>query len=103
MLYLRNIFTEGKSNEELSSCVIQHAQTQGIRVMTADIINNRYVQDIVGCKIRVPLPQADRALEFGVWPEDITCRRWSKEKPVWKPQRERNWDLPDQDADTDGV
>jgi hypothetical protein len=87
LLYLKNIDTEGKSDDELRSDIRKYGQSVGIRIMHADIVHNRYCQDVVGCKIRVPLSQKDKALAIQIWPEEVACRIWQKRE--W---RENNGD-----------
>ena len=44
--------------------------------MFAEIRHNRYCDDIVGIKIKVPESQAHMALEEYFWPNDVSCRKW---------------------------
>jgi hypothetical protein len=61
--------------------VKDHARQHDIRVMFTEIVKNRYIDDVIGCKIRIPSSQASHALDFGVWPQDVTCRIWNQKKP----------------------
>ena len=46
--------------------------------MAVRVISNRYCEDMVGCKISVPVRQVDDALGTRIWPDDVVCRRWRK-------------------------
>ena len=53
-------------------------KSKGVRVMSARIIQNRFCEDSVGCKISVPVRQVDDVLGIHMWPDEVTCRRWNK-------------------------
>ena len=78
LLYLKNIDTEGNTDEDLSSNIRKYGQSVGIQIMHADVIDNRYCQDVVGSKIRVPVSQKEETLALHIWPEEITYRAWER-------------------------
>ena len=78
VMYLSGVETDDMTDEDLSKAVKEHARLVNMRVMTADVIHNRYCDYIVGVKIRIPESQESLALEFDTWPDDIKCRRWEK-------------------------
>ena len=99
MLYLEGIETEGESNEELEAAIKAHAKSKGIRVMMCRLIRHRMYRDSVSCKILIPEAQEYIGLGPDVWPENIKCRRWSKEPPRrqydWRSNQDREderWD-----------
>jgi hypothetical protein len=75
-LYLEDIARGDSTDAELANAVKQHAKSKGIRVMTAMIVSNRFCEDTVGCKIRIPEGQEQKAMCSYVWPDEIVCRRW---------------------------
>ena len=91
-MYLKNIDRGDMNDEELSSCISQYAKSIGIRIMQSTIVSNRYAEDIVGCRIRIPSDEVDKALDSDTWPEDIECRKWSREKPSRRSYEEENWE-----------
>ena len=50
----------------------------GMRIMYVNIVRNRYCQDAVGCKIRIPTSQFDLATSIETWPDDVECRKWER-------------------------
>jgi hypothetical protein len=81
LLYLSNVFTEDMNDEDLAKAVKNHGREIGVRIMTVDIVHNRYCQDVIGCRIRVPHPQVAKTLEFDSWPDEIVCRKWERRPP----------------------
>ena len=75
LLYLRNIFTDGKCDDDIMTDIKKHAKQTGIRVMFTEIVRNRYIDDVIGCKIRVPSSQVANALDIDIWPQDVICRK----------------------------
>ena len=82
VLYLRNIYIDGMNEDEVSRSVRKYGTTIGIRVMYCEVIHNRYCTDVVGCKIWVPISHVDHALDFGMWPDNIQCRKWEPKSNV---------------------
>jgi len=80
VLYLRNIYTGDKDDEQIATDIRKYAVGAGFRVMYAEVIHNRYCQDVIGCKIWIPLSQVEDAMEYGVWPDGITCRMWAQKR-----------------------
>ena len=78
-LYVQNI---ARYNDESDQCVADklrnYCKNKGIRIMAVRVISNRYCEDMVGCKISVPVRQVDDALGTRIWPDDVVCRRWRK-------------------------
>ena len=76
-LYLRNIsITRDDEENDIISKIRIYAANRGIRIMSANVVCNRFVEDVVGCKITVPASQSEEVLITGFWPEDIECRHW---------------------------
>jgi DNA-binding protein len=75
-LYLKNIYTEEREDVNLCKDIKAYGRQVGMRIMTTDIVHNRYCEDVVGCRIRVPVSQVEKALIIETWPDDITCRKW---------------------------
>jgi hypothetical protein len=93
ILYLKNIYTEEREDELLCKDIKSYGRQVGIRIMTTDIVHNRYCEDIVGCRIRVPMTQVDKALSIETWPDDITCRKWETKnnRDVPRFQQKEKW------------
>ncbi len=81
---MRNIEANDRTEEEICQDVKDYATSVGIRVMHTHIIRNRFCDDVVGCKIRVPTSQVEKAITWDTWPDDIECRLWEKRtQPEW--------------------
>ena len=64
--------------------------------MSARVIANKFCDDVVGCRIAVPIRQTDDALGTRMWLDEVTCRRWRKFKP-----RDRQTDPAQRENDRD--
>ena len=80
-MYLQNIMVEDESDEDIFNMIRAHARFNHLRIMSHKVIRNKYVWDVVGCKIVVPASQEHVALNPGFWPCDIVCRRWERLPP----------------------
>jgi hypothetical protein len=80
MLYVRNIAVEERSDEEIQRDVIKYGKMVGMRIMQVDVEKNRFCQDVVGCRIKVPISQAEKAESVGTWPDDVVCRKWESKR-----------------------
>jgi HD superfamily phosphohydrolase YqeK len=80
LLYLANVYTNDMHDDDIIAAVKDHGKEIGIRIMSTEIVHNRYCQDVVGCRIRVPNSHVAKAMEFDAWPDDIVCRKWEKKK-----------------------
>jgi hypothetical protein len=76
VLYLRNIYISNMTDEETARNVRKYGNEIGVRVMYCEVVHNRYCTDVAGCKIWIPQSQSDHALDFGMWPDHIACRKW---------------------------
>ena len=76
MLYLRDVYRDNKSDEELVQNIKEYAKSYGLRVMFAEVRRNRYCEDIVGIKIKVPVSQEEIASDDDFWPNDVTVKKW---------------------------
>ena len=85
-LYLKDLMLGDQTEDELSKAVIQYGKEVNLRIMYTQIVKNRFCQDTVGCKIRVPKSQCELALSIETWPTDITCREWET-----RPKRSNTW------------
>ena len=54
----------------------------GVRVVNPWVINISRCEDMVGCKVETPESQKDILLDPTFWPENVTCRAWSRDKPA---------------------
>ena len=54
-----------------------------IRIMSAKIIQNRFDDNIVGCKIKVLELEEDNVSDNSFWPDEVECRscNTSKQSP----------------------
>ena len=75
-LYLEDIARCDQSDEDLKLMIRSYGKERGLRIMATEIIKNRYCDDVVGCKIKVPESQEQKAISGYFWPEDVLCRRW---------------------------
>jgi hypothetical protein len=80
-MYLQNIMVDDDSDEDIFNMIRVHARQNNLRIMSHKVIRNKYVWDVVGCKIVVPTSQEHMALNPGFWPCDILCRRWERLPP----------------------
>ena len=77
-LYVQNIERrEGETLKAIADRVRAYLRSKSIRVMAARIIPNRFCEDTVGCRISVPARQVDSVLGNRIWPDNVSCRRWS--------------------------
>ncbi len=82
-LYLEHLNRGDNDTEEtITKMVRQYARSKQLRIMSARVVLNRVCDDMVGCRISVPLSQVDTALSPDFWPEDVNCRKWEN-----KPRR----------------
>lgn len=80
-LYVQNIAKyEKDSLKDIADRVRRYCRNKGVRVVNARVISNKYCDDVVGCKISVPINQVDTVLGNHIWPDDVTCRRWRKDR-----------------------
>ena len=95
-LYLESIEVEDENDDEIICMIRNHAKMKGLRLMSYQVIRNKYAWDTVGCKIVVPQSLEHLALSPGFWTSDIKCRRWMKERPRqrsdngYRSERQRN-------------
>jgi hypothetical protein len=81
-VYLEHIQKgDNDTNEDITQTVRTHGRSKGVRVVSAYTVRNRFCQDVVGCKIVVPVAQALKVMAPGFWAEEITCREWEREPP----------------------
>ena len=85
-LYLPNLSKHpDDSLKDMAEIVRECGRKGGVHVITSRIVQNRYNDNVVGCRITVPERQQDDALGNRVWPYGIKCRRWTSQKQ--KPDR----------------
>ena len=77
------------TDEDVTRNIKEHAKSKGLRIMSQKVIRNRYVEDVVGCKIIIPMSQEHLALTPGFWPDGIECRHWEHLPP--SKNRRRNY------------
>ena len=78
-LYLTNIARqENKSLSDIAEDIRKYGRGKGFRIMSAWVVSNRVTDDMVGCKLRVPMRQVDDMLGNRAWPDGIMCKRWEK-------------------------
>ena len=66
----------GITNEHIEKEVKSHGKSQGLTVISAKVVTNRYRSDMVGCLIRIPESQVDKAIHTNTWPDQIEARLW---------------------------
>ena len=70
MLYVRNIYrVQDQIDEDIMLQVKQHAKKKGVRVMATRLIKNHFAEDIVGCRVTLPLSNVDEMLDIRFWPD----------------------------------
>ena len=79
-LYVRNINREERSGKDISQDVRECGRLGEVRFMQVDVVKNRYCEDVVGCRIRVPTSQVERVTSIEFWPDDIVCRGWKSRR-----------------------
>ena len=76
-VYLRNVYVDvGDTEADIKERVRKYAVSRGLRIMGINIISNRYIEDVVGCKLLIPETQLSIALSNDFWPENTNCRVW---------------------------
>ena len=71
MLYIRNIDRGERDDDEIAKDIVHYGQEIGIRIMSTYIIHNKWVNDVIGCKIKIPQSQIDEALDSHNWPDSV--------------------------------
>ena len=106
-LYLKNVMVDRDTDEEIGGNIKAFATSKGLRIMSHKVIRNRFVDDVVGCKITVPSSQEHLAITPGFWPTGIECRHWERMPPNWNKRsnnkyagRSDNWDYRDQEGES---
>ena len=80
-LYLANIARrDNQSFSEISEEIKKYCRNKNKRIMSAWIIPNKVADDVVGCRIRVPISSVDDRLGNKIWPDDIMCTKWKNKK-----------------------
>ena len=77
LMYVRNIAVHDRSEEEICRDMKIFGRSVGLRIMYTELVYNRYCEDVVGCKIRIPKSQYEVAVSIETWPDDIVCRKWA--------------------------
>ncbi|CAH1772562.1 unnamed protein product, partial [Owenia fusiformis] len=82
-MYIGNVFCPPESSfAEVMASVNDHLRHNKVRVMNSYIIRNRVSSDTFGIKMTIPDTQRDVMLSESLWPENVTCREWSREPPT---------------------
>jgi len=91
-LYVKNInVDEEERDEDIGHIVKDYAKQRNIRVMSTKVIRNKYVQDVVGCKLVIPQSQEHFVLAAEFWPHGITCRRWEANNKWYEGRNNNIW------------
>ena len=91
-MYVKNIEIDSKHKvEQAEEKVRKYLLSKEIRVYKAQVIKNRFVDTVVGCKITIAENQKCRLEQPYFWPEHIECRPWGR-KNVRYNVRERSND-----------
>lgn len=81
-LYIENIHKDlADTSSEIERMVKIHGHKQGIRIVAARMVKNGFCDDIVGCRITVPLSQVATTMDDDTWPDEVTCRKWETRRP----------------------
>ena len=92
-LYLENLrVPSGSSNKAIMASVTNHGKKNQIRILNCWVRRNRYVKDVVGCKITVPSTQANKCKVQPIWPEHVSCRDWFSRHELMGSQQPRSRD-----------
>ena len=84
-LYVQNIERFKCDNlGDIANRVRGHCRENEIKVVNARVIPNKFRNDVVSCKITVPIAHADKAIGIHIWPDGVKCRRWKKDPPASK-------------------
>ena len=76
-LYLENLrIPEGATNKAIAESVIEYGKKNHVRVLSCWVRRNKFVRDVVGCKISVPSTQSNKCKVQPIWPEHVVCRDW---------------------------
>ena len=79
-LYVRNISTEDRADDDICKDLRAYGQAVGLRIMNVEVVKNRYCQDVVGCRIKVPTSQVEKATSVELWPNEVECRKWAPKR-----------------------
>ena len=94
-LYLPNLAKHpDDSFGDIGAMVRECGKRGRVHVITSRVVQNRYNENIVGCRITVPERHVDDALGNRVWPEGIKCRRWSSQKQTKNERKNQNHGKP---------
>ena len=78
-LYLENVRRDdGDSDQAITQAVKRHANRHGVIVRSVRIVKNRFCDNMVGCRIQVPVYDVQRALNNSNWPPKVKCRKWER-------------------------
>ena len=72
------------SNKDIAECVTEYCGNKGINIKSCWVRRNRYNNESAGCKISVPIEQAERCKNGGIWPDNIVCRDWEKSSNYYR-------------------
>ena len=97
-MHVENIVRRpGDQLEDIAEKVRRYCRSKGIRIMQARVITNRRCDDVIGCRITIPVRQIDNVLGNRMWPDDVICRRWRPQQGLragrrhYNGQRERQY------------
>ena len=75
-VYVSNVKRRrGQNLQDIAEMVRSYCQKNGVRVMYARTIRNRYCEDSVGYKLTVPMRQYDDVIADRFWPDEVSCRK----------------------------
>ena len=78
-MYLRNIERKrGESLKNVADRVRSFCAKKNLRIMATRVYANKFCDDVVGCRLTVPIRQTDEMLGNRMWPDEMICRRWRK-------------------------
>ncbi len=82
-LYVKNVaLNEDESDDELKGRLKRFIkQRTQVRVISVQVVHNRFCEDTVGCKMTVPWSAQEILMQESFWPEDVECREWQRHKP----------------------
>ena len=60
---------------DIANRVRKHCRENDIKVVNARVIPNKFIDDVAGSRISVPIRHADKAIGIHIWPDGVKCRR----------------------------
>lgn len=104
VIYVSNIARDvSESDDMVKSRVRKYVKKKSTaRIISVQVVRNRYSEDTVGCKLTIPISVQEILLAPGFWPEDVKCREWSRNRRPNERQKRDERTLHSSDRDRSG-